>query len=303
MAPSVTAGMQVVSKHHPEWREGVVMGVLGANVRVFFVAHPSRKQVLVPTAAVTVLREGAWDAAQKSFDDRAALAATKARSASSSRSSRKWSKITQAEAEAKFFTEFPEGFADPKYVAAEREPRWKAHEAYASELGGEKLRALVASGSLEQLARAASDAEAKASLLSPFERSRFAAALREREPALAYFAALADLLAVAEVDEAAFRPYLAALEALPNAPKKRVDTWPIATLLPFLARPERHFFVKPNATRAAAERLQIDLRYESALNWATYASALQVANELRRRFEPRGCKDMIDAQVFVAKLA
>jgi hypothetical protein len=299
MTPSVTAGMQVVSKHHPEWREGVVMGVQGPNLRVFFVAHPSRKQVLVPSGAVTVLREGAWDAAQKSFDDRAAAALAKSRSPAS-RPKRKWSTMTQDEAEAKFLAEFPKGFEDPKYLENERDHKWKAHEAFAGQLGGDRLRTLVTSGNLEQLAKAALDPAQKANLLSPFEKSRVSAVLREGEPALAYFRALADLLDAAEVEEATFGNYLKAVEGLPGSPQRRVDTWPIATILPFLAQPQRHLFVKPNATRGAAERVDIDLRYESTLNWQTYDRARQVGAELRKRLEPHGCKDMIDVQSFIS---
>lgn len=91
---------------------------------------------------------------------------------------------------------------------------------------------------------------------------------------------------------------MAALDALPQ-PKGRVATWPIATLLPFFAQPERHMFLKPEITQQAEERLGFHLNYQPTPNWRTYAKLLELSNVLLEQLKPLGARDNIDVQSFL----
>ena len=86
-----------------------------------------------------------------------------------------------------------------------------------------------------------------------------------------------------------------------NLPRRqtRVLTWPLVTVFGFLAQPDRHIFLKPQVTRRAATLYEFEFEYQSAPNWATYASLLAFAERIgkdQRALRPR---DMIDLQSFI----
>ena len=56
----VPIGAHVTSRHAPEWGKGIVTGNEGKLVRVLFVAHPSRKQVVVPRPSLVIEHVGNW---------------------------------------------------------------------------------------------------------------------------------------------------------------------------------------------------------------------------------------------------
>jgi hypothetical protein len=78
-----------------------------------------------------------------------------------------------------------------------------------------------------------------------------------------------------------------------------VLTWPIVTVFPFLAQPDRHIFLKPNVTRVAAAQYGFDLPYQSRPNWRTYASLLDLAERVRADLRDLHPRDMIDVQSFL----
>ena len=86
-------------------------------------------------------------------------------------------------------------------------------------------------------------------------------------------------------------------ERLPK--QTRVLTWPVVTVIGFLAQPDRHIFLKPNVTRAAANAYGFPFDYTSRPNWATYQSLLAFAERVRRDQEDLGPRDMIDLQSFI----
>jgi hypothetical protein len=67
----------------------------------------------------------------------------------------------------------------------------------------------------------------------------------------------------------------------------------------FLAQPERHLFLKPNATRVAAENYGFDFRYASKPSWSGYANLLEFASLVRRDLRDLRPRDMIDIQSFI----
>ena len=79
----------------------------------------------------------------------------------------------------------------------------------------------------------------------------------------------------------------------------KVLTWPIVTLLPFLADPKRFMALKPTNTELMAARMSFDLKYDSTPNWETYDATLRMAAQLLQRLAPLGAKDMIDVQAFM----
>jgi hypothetical protein len=78
-----------------------------------------------------------------------------------------------------------------------------------------------------------------------------------------------------------------------------VLTWPLATVFGFIARPERHIFLKPNVTRIAARQYGYDFRYVSKPQWDTYGSLLGFAERVRRDQRDLRARDMIDVQSFI----
>ena len=79
----------------------------------------------------------------------------------------------------------------------------------------------------------------------------------------------------------------------------KVFTWPIVTLLPFLADPTRFIALKPTNTELMATRMGTDIKYDTTPNWETYDATLRMANTLLQRLSPLGAKDMIDVQQFM----
>jgi hypothetical protein len=78
-----------------------------------------------------------------------------------------------------------------------------------------------------------------------------------------------------------------------------VHTWPIVTLLPFLADPAKFLALKPTNTELIAARMAFDLKYDSTPNWETYDATLRMAAQLLGRLQQIGAKDMIDVQQFM----
>lgn len=56
----IPIGAHVTSRHAPEWGKGIVTGNEGKLVRVLFMAHPSRKQVVVPRPSLVIEHVGTW---------------------------------------------------------------------------------------------------------------------------------------------------------------------------------------------------------------------------------------------------
>jgi hypothetical protein len=101
--------------------------------------------------------------------------------------------------------------------------------------------------------------------------------------------------------EAGFEKLMAAIGKLPaTTPKARVASWPVLTILPFLARPDQFMFLKPEPTVACALRLRFDLHYDPSLNWVTYQQLMTLSTLLLRKLQPHGARDHIDVQSFLS---
>lgn len=213
--------------------------------------------------------------------------------------------ISHGEAVGRFTEAFPLGFADPAYAAGdtgagERAARWrKAHLAFAERLGGGQGEALLAAGDVPGLAKRALDVERVVrTLVRGPERASLEAALDDPAAGGAFFAALFDVLAATPPDRASFEALARAAAALaPGAPPEAA--WPVVTLLPFVARPELHLHLRPHFTCDAAERLGLELSYDAAPSWSTYASLLSGAGRLLEKLRPLGARDLVDVDAFM----
>ena len=140
--------------------------------------------------------------------------------------------------------------------------------------------------------------EARTNLLFSFEKMALRDAVRTADSARAMARALYDVLHGVGRPHERFERWCAALAALPRR-QTRVLTWPVATVFPFLAQPDRHIFLKPNVTRVAAAQYDFDFPYHSRPNWRTYASLLDLARLVRTDQQELHPRDMIDVQSFL----
>lgn len=214
----------------------------------------------------------------------------------------KHERLSHGQAVAKFLSTFPGGFSDPKYLGTlkEGERVYKDHFAH-------QYRELLMNGEGERLLQAGALDELRHRLLSVAKINLLhfkwdLAALRDGlsgddEVVRAFFAALLDASSAAP-SESKFNALAKALNRLP-APGSPVASWPMATVFPYLARPDEHMFFRPTPTREASDRLAFELNYKSDLNWLTYSSVLAFSKWLLGQLRQYGAKDFIDVQSFV----
>jgi len=196
---------------------------------------------------------------------------------------------------AKFLKYFPEGFADQSYLAWERDYKAAAHRRWRQELG----RAAFGEGrDSHEVARLAVAVESRTNLLFSFEKMALRDAVRATHGARAFVDALAALLHGRGAFPARFDRWCAALAGLPRR-QTRVLTWPVATVFPFLAQPDRHFFLKPRVTQRAFAAYGLQFDYASKPNARTYEHLCALAQQVREDLEDLGPRDLIDVQSFL----
>jgi len=208
------------------------------------------------------------------------------------------------EAFARFRQKFPGGFQDPDYAHSEREWKWEKHELWRDTVSPDGLRTL-ATKSPEKAAKLIERMiQTKSPMLHPqSEIVPMRDAVHRPELAGAYFAGLAGLLEAPSLTARVFENYVEALTSLPLIGKGNLDKWTIVTIIPFLAQPSRHMFLKPERTKDVTLRLGDDIRYTPAPNWDTYERLLDFSNKLLDFLKPHGARDMIDVQSFISVIA
>jgi hypothetical protein len=198
----------------------------------------------------------------------------------------------------KFLRYFPGGFDDETYLDWERGYKWEAHKRWESLLGRGELRALLKAGAHVEIARRATSIESRTNLLFSFEKMALRDAVTSQVGASAFAEGVWDFLYGRGTDQARFERWVACVADLPRR-QTRVLTWPVVTVVGFLAQPERHIFLKPNVTRVAAAAYAFPFEYVSRPNWATYQSLLSFAEKVRRDQPDLHPRDMIDLQGFI----
>jgi hypothetical protein len=135
-------------------------------------------------------------------------------------------------------------------------------------------------------------------LLFSFEKMALRDATRTPAGARAFAEGLYGFLYGGGDPEERFNSWCEVVAGLPRR-QTRVLTWPIVTIVGFLAEPTQHMFLKPNVTRIAAARYGVAFRYHSRPNWETYQDLLSFAGHMRRDLADLRPRDMIDLQSFL----
>ena len=206
-------------------------------------------------------------------------------------------RITEGQAVDMFVKEYRH-FDDPEYRKDERDYKWEAHCRIAAELLSDRGRRMVAEGPPYALVNTLNKLIHQTNLLATQEIMALNDAFKDQQAARKFAEAV--LKFVDESSEQAFSGLVEATGSLPAAPgRARVLTWPIVTILPFLAKPDCHMFLKPMQTQRIAEAFSFDLLYSAYPKWATYRRLLTLSNQLLERLRPQGARDLIDVQSFM----
>jgi len=205
---------------------------------------------------------------------------------------------SQLKCRKKFLRYFPGGFVDETYLDWERNYKWDAHERWEAQLGREALRELLRERQHVEIARRATSIESRTNLLFSFEKMALRDAVKSEVGASAFAEGLWDFLHGRGAEQARFERWIDCVAGLPRR-QTRVLTWPVVTVIGFIAQPERHIFLKPNVTRVAAKAYGFPFEYASRPNWATYQSLLAFAEKVRRDQKDLRPRDMIDLQGFI----
>lgn len=212
-------------------------------------------------------------------------------------------RLTMAQGIEAFLGRFPAGFADQRYLnhpeMQERQYKWKAHLRYVELLGDGQFERLLSHKQHHELVTRVLAVESQVNVLSVYEKVAFRDALKDRRAASDYLQTLSKLLKAGPSEEACSAHFDAVNNLPAEVGKSRVATWPVATIMPYLAQPDVFMFLKPDATKKCAERLNFNLCYDARPNWLTYSKLLAMCDVLMEYLKPHGARDMIDLQSFI----
>jgi hypothetical protein len=200
----------------------------------------------------------------------------------------------------KFLRFFPEGFRDAGYLETERDYKWQSHLRWHKSLGAEEFAALLRAGRHDEIAARAVRVEQRSrySMLFSFEKMALRDALKSPSATHTFAQGLFAFLHGTESLQLRFEARVNAITKLPRK-QTRVLTWPLVTVFGFIAQPQQHIFMKPNALGAAARAYDFDLEYQSRPNWATYSRLLDLGARVRSELRDLRPRDMIDIQSFL----
>lgn len=196
-----------------------------------------------------------------------------------------------------FQTLYPEGFADPKYLAEVRGEgdarRKKRHRDAAIAEAREKLErsALETRGGIDRLVEVLGNTD----LVPPKDVKMLESIPEGKEPVLRD--ALRDLLWGDEAYQQRFRRWI---DSIAEATGQR-PSWQLATAPSALVHPEEHVCVRPTALRAQAKTVAPDLRYRAKPHARLYDQFLSVASIVKTRLEQKELppRDMVDVYELV----
>jgi hypothetical protein len=189
-------------------------------------------------------------------------------------------------ARARFLRFFPNGFHSAGYAEQERDYKVAAKKKLDAAVPVEK--ATIGSGFGEAILAVFR----ATNLLSPFEKTRLQDVLRG--PAADPFIRAAARFTMGERKTALFEM---AQALKPHDSMK----WTVVTYLPFLWRPEKHMFLKPEVTKDFAARVghRFASDYEPRLEIAVYESLLDLVAKTTAELSDLKPRDRIDVQSFV----
>jgi hypothetical protein len=165
-------------------------------------------------------------------------------------------------------------------------------------LAPDDFQSLLRRGQYSEIAAHAIAVEARTNLLFSFEKMALRDAVRSPASARRFATGLHAFLHGKGTMEERFTDWCATVAMLPRR-QTRVLTWPLITVFGFIALPGQHIFLKPRVTQAAARAYNYEFEYASRPSWATYASLLGFARQVRRDTLDLRPRDMIDIQSFL----
>jgi hypothetical protein len=295
---SLSEGMLVRHPKKSEWGLGKVLVVGAGSATVFFKDDPADHRIFLLDRTSLDIAEIQSDPTLDNLPPFVnGTFATKNK------------KVTMQDGIEEFKRRFPLGFEDPRYlggksvgVVGERNYKLRGHERYLEAFGDGRGEALLAAGKFDELRDQAHAVatKGKMNLLSPYEAMAFRDGLAASDTVAAEFFGALFSFVTNGPNQQGFNALANAVNDIPvKKGGSRAATWPIQTLLPFLADPARFMFLKPEPTKACADRLRFDLHYDSALRWATYEQLLKMGTHLLKELRPLGARDFIDAQSFM----
>jgi hypothetical protein len=196
-----------------------------------------------------------------------------------------------------FEQNYPAKFADDKFTDSDLRNKRAAADVFQMNFGEGRAAAMVDQGKHAEIATTLDGIYRATNVLSPFEVKAVHKAFVKGDESATKVLALT-LAFLANPGQHTFKVMAEAVSQLP-ADGGKVHTWPIVTLLPFLADPKRFIALKPTNTELMAARMGTNLKYDTTPNWETYDAFLRMSNSLLDRLKPLGAKDMIDVQQFM----
>ncbi len=303
--PSIEIGSIVTNTRQPGWGPGRVFSFSGECVLVGFRDRPLDDRFVRVTPRclelANVQSDPVLEGLSVRFDSHCRVVSTPRVRRREDRDGRTPAALSYEQAFEHFLKVYPGGFADAGYLEAERAWKWAKHIEWNELFPGDTLRHLAQTDPAEGGRRLVKVVQTeRAPLLTPrFELVALKDGL-SGDASRRYLMALADYL---ESEAGSHGPFDDLREALTSLPTERsagrIGTWPILTVVPFLAQPDRHMFLKPTPACEAARQLGYDLLYSSRLRWETYRRLLDLAAHLFAFLRPQGARDYIDVQSFL----
>lgn len=198
----------------------------------------------------------------------------------------------------KFLRNFPGGFYGEKYISWEREYKLNAHKEWKAQLARPEFERLLEGEKFSEIASRAVKIETRTNLLFSFEKMALRDAVKSMDGAERFARGLYNFIYSSQPMEKAFEDFTKTLASLPRI-QTRVVTWPVQTVFGFIAKPEKHIFLKPRVTQIAADKYAFPFEYRSKPNWNTYTSLLAFADQLYTDLADLKPRDMIDIQSFI----
>lgn len=201
----------------------------------------------------------------------------------------------------KFLDEFPGGLHGEMYLKYEREDKINASKLFKELLSKERFSELLANNDFDALAATIKKVyklKKDFDLLASFEMIKLTDALKKDENVKLISENLFDLLfGESDVGQRLYR-------VSENLKIFELNKWPILTFPLFMMYPDKYMFVKPNMTKAAAQKRGFDIQYDSQINPATYKRVLLFSDDLANLLDTDGRdelkpRDMIDIQGFM----
>lgn len=280
---------------HTVWRRGKVIEIISPYAIIHFPALADS-----PQGPQRKLREDAAQLTKAAVQTDPELDGIETGPAKTKKVSKRKAKDLQNDLDAAvqwFEGAYPAKFEDEKFVDNDLRGKRAAAEVFQANFGEGRGAAMVSEGKHAEIAGTLDGIYRATNILSPFEvKAVHKAFVKADESSTKVLGAT--LTFIANPGQQSFKLMAEAVSQLP-ADGGKVHTWPIVTLLPFLADPKRFIPLKPTNTEVIAARMDAKLKYDTTPNWETYDAFLRLSRTLLDRLAPLGAKDMIDVQAFM----